>query len=98
MFEMILLALLIAAAWFWLDSIAKREVAVKFGRELAGRWQLQLLDEAWINQSGVYIGGNTSSLGQFNNSFAVNIHPHYTILTLHNLAYNFVYPRYKISY
>ena len=60
--------------------------------------QLQLLDEAWINQSGVYIGGNTSSLGQFNNSFAVNTHPHYTILTLHSLGYNFVYPRYKISY
>lgn len=60
--------------------------------------QLQLLDEAWINQSGVYIGGNTSSLGQFNSSFAVNTHPHYTILTLHNLGYNFVYPRYKISY
>ena len=46
MFEFILLAVLIAAAWFWLDSIAKREVAVKFGRELAGRWQLQLLDES----------------------------------------------------
>jgi riboflavin biosynthesis pyrimidine reductase len=60
--------------------------------------QLQLLDEAWINQSGVYIGGNTSSLGQFNSSFTVNSHPHYTILTLHSLGYNFVYPRYKISY
>ena len=46
MFEFFLLAVLIAAAWFWLDSIAKREVAVKFGRELAGRWQLQLLDES----------------------------------------------------
>src|SRR6187549_4173363 len=45
MFEFLLLALLLAAGWFWLDSIAKREVAVKFGRELAGRWQLQLLDE-----------------------------------------------------
>ena len=45
MFELLLLALLIAAAWFWLDSIAKREVAIKLGRELAGRWQLQLLDE-----------------------------------------------------
>lgn len=60
--------------------------------------QLQLLDEAWINSSGVYIGGDTSSLGQFNNSFAVNTHPHYTILTLHSLGYNFVYPRYKVSY
>jgi hypothetical protein len=46
MFEFILLALLIAAAWFWLDSISKREVAVNIGRELAGRWQLQLLDES----------------------------------------------------
>jgi Protein of unknown function (DUF3301) len=45
MFEFLLLALLLAAAWFWLDSISKREVAIKLGRELAGRWQLQLLDE-----------------------------------------------------
>lgn len=45
MFELLLLALLIAMGWFWLDSIAKREVAIKLGRELAGRWQLQLLDE-----------------------------------------------------
>lgn len=46
MFEFILLVVLIAAAWFWLDSIDKREVAIHFGRELAGRWQLQLLDES----------------------------------------------------
>ena len=45
MFELLLLALLICMGWFWLDSIAKREVAIKLGRELAGRWQLQLLDE-----------------------------------------------------
>ena len=45
MFELLLLALLIAVGWFWLDSIAKREVAVTLGHELASRWQLQLLDE-----------------------------------------------------
>ena len=45
MFEMILLALLLLAAWFWQDSIAKREIAVMLGRELASRYQLQLLDE-----------------------------------------------------
>lgn len=45
MFELILLALLLLAAWFWQDSIAKREVAVMIGRELASRYQLQLLDE-----------------------------------------------------
>lgn len=46
MFEFILLAVLIAAAWFWLDSISKRELAIEHGRALAGRWQLQLLDES----------------------------------------------------
>ncbi len=45
MFEFLLLALLLAAGWFWLDSIAKREVAITLGRELAGRCDLQLLDE-----------------------------------------------------
>jgi hypothetical protein len=45
MFETILLALIILAAWFWLDSIAKREIAIDFGRELANRYSLQLLDE-----------------------------------------------------
>ncbi len=45
MFETLLLILLIIAAWFWQDSIAKREIAIQFGRELANRCQLQLLDE-----------------------------------------------------
>ncbi|MBC7756626.1 MAG: DUF3301 domain-containing protein [Bdellovibrio sp.] len=45
MFELLLLALLLTAAWFWLDSIAKREIAINYGRELAQRCNLQLLDE-----------------------------------------------------
>ena len=45
MFETILLALLLLSAWLWLDSIAKREIAINYGRELAGRYHLQLLDE-----------------------------------------------------
>jgi Protein of unknown function (DUF3301) len=45
MFETILLAVLVFAAWFWLDSVSKREVATQYGRTLASRFQLQLLDE-----------------------------------------------------
>ena len=45
MLETILLALLLISAWFWFDSIAKREIAIHSGRELAGRYNLQLLDE-----------------------------------------------------
>ena len=45
MFETLLLALTFTLAWFWLDSVSKREIAVNIGRELAGRCNLQLLDE-----------------------------------------------------
>lgn len=43
--EIFLLIVAIAAAWFWLDSIAVRETAINTGRDLADRYDLQLLDE-----------------------------------------------------
>jgi hypothetical protein len=43
--EIFLLIAAIAAAWFWLDSIAVRETAINTGRDLADRYDLQLLDE-----------------------------------------------------
>ena len=45
MLEIALLLLLLSCAWFWQDSVSKREIAIKIGRELAGRYHLQLLDE-----------------------------------------------------
>jgi riboflavin biosynthesis pyrimidine reductase len=58
----------------------------------------QLLTEAWLNTSGVYIGGQVTSLGQAANAFSANSHPHYEILTTHSLGYNFLYNRYRIIY
>jgi hypothetical protein len=43
--EIFLLIVVIAAAWFWFDSIAVREAAINTGRDLADRCDLQLLDE-----------------------------------------------------
>ena len=43
--ELILILVLIVLAWFWLDSLDKRERAVLLGAELAARFNLQLLDE-----------------------------------------------------
>lgn len=45
MFEILLLVLILLMAWFWFDAITKREIAIKIGRELASRCNLQLLDE-----------------------------------------------------
>jgi riboflavin biosynthesis pyrimidine reductase len=58
----------------------------------------QLLDEAWLNTSATYIGGQVASLGSHNHAFNAKQHPHYTILTLHSIGYNFIYTRYKIMY
>jgi hypothetical protein len=46
MAEWMLLALMVAGAWFWIDSVAKREIALKIGRQLADRCHLQFLDES----------------------------------------------------
>lgn len=45
MSEMLLILIVILIAWYWLDAISKREIAISLGRELAKRCQLQLLDE-----------------------------------------------------
>ena len=60
--------------------------------------QHQLLDEAWLNTSGVHIGGNVASLGSNTQAFTSYNHPSLTILTMHHIGYNFLYTRYKVSY
>lgn len=46
--ELALLIILITLAWFWLDSLGKRERAILLGGELAARFNLQLLDETVV--------------------------------------------------
>lgn len=45
MFEILLLALILLIAWYWFDAVSKRDIAIFVGRELAGRYHLQLLDD-----------------------------------------------------
>ena len=56
--EIALLLILIALAWFWLDSMAKRERAILLGDELAARFNLQLLDET-VACSKVWLARNS---------------------------------------
>lgn len=45
MSEILLLSIVLIIAWYWFDSVTKREIATYVGRELAGRYHLQLLDD-----------------------------------------------------
>jgi len=62
--EIILLALMIGLGWFWLDSMDKRERAILLGRELASRFNLQLLDET-VACSQLWLGRNSRGHVQF---------------------------------
>lgn len=43
--EIALLAAVVIAAWFWLDGIKAREIAVAAGQQAAQKYGLQFLDE-----------------------------------------------------
>jgi hypothetical protein len=43
--ELILLITVVIAAWFWLDSLSARDIAVATGRQAAEKFGLQLLDD-----------------------------------------------------
>lgn len=55
--ELALLFVLVALAWFWLDSLDKRERAIWLGAELAARFNLQLLDQTVVC-SKLWMGRN----------------------------------------
>ncbi len=56
--ELSLIVIMLLGAWYWLDGVASREAAVHTGRELAARWNLQLLDES-VSCTKLRIGRNS---------------------------------------
>jgi hypothetical protein len=57
--EISFIILMLLGAWYWLDSITSREAAINSGRDLAQRWNLQLLDET-VSCSRLRLGRNAS--------------------------------------
>jgi hypothetical protein len=43
--DIALLTVAVISAWFWLDSLHKRDIAVAAGKQAAQRYGLQFLDE-----------------------------------------------------
>ncbi len=72
MMELALLAILIFIAWFWLDSLAKRERAILLGQELAGRFNLQLLDET-VACSRIWMGRNRKGHAQLLRTYEFDV-------------------------
>lgn len=55
--ELILLLAIAIGAWLWFDTVGARDQAVERGRDLAERWNLQLLDET-VSCSRIWFARN----------------------------------------
>lgn len=72
MSEILLLVIILFIAWYWFDSITKREIAVFTGRELAGRYQLQLLDDT-VACKRVRLGRNNNGQMQLKRQYEFEV-------------------------
>lgn len=70
--ELVLILILLAIAWFWLDSLSKRERAILLGSELASRLGLQLLDETVVC-SRIWLGRNRRGHVQFLRTYEFDV-------------------------
>jgi hypothetical protein len=70
--ELVLLTVLISAGWFWLDSMDKRERAILLGRELASRFNLQLLDET-VACNKLWLGRNSRGHVRFLRTYEFDV-------------------------
>jgi riboflavin biosynthesis pyrimidine reductase len=57
-----------------------------------------MLDEIFINTSGVFVGGKATSIGSQSKSFTSQEHPHSEIVSIHIHSPHFIYTRYKLLY
>lgn len=72
MAEILLIVILCLSAWFWLDSMDKRERAILLGRELADRFNLQLLDES-VSCNRIWLARNRRGHAQFLRTYAFEV-------------------------
>jgi len=70
--EWILILILIIIGWFWIDSLDKRERAIALGTELAGRFNLQMLDET-VMCSRIWLGRNRKGHMQLLRTYAFDV-------------------------
>lgn len=57
-----------------------------------------LMDELFLNQSGIYVGGQSLAIGQSCSSFTADQHPHTELVSMHMHSPHFLYARYRLIY
>lgn len=58
----------------------------------------KMIDELFLNQSGLYIGGEGLTIGSNQNAFTTLNHPESELISIHMHSPHFIYMRYKLHY
>jgi riboflavin biosynthesis pyrimidine reductase len=65
---------------------------------LSSLMRKSLLDELYINTSGLFIGGKALTIGENTAPFTIDDHPHTRVLSIHSHSDHFFYTRYMMIY
>ncbi len=65
---------------------------------LVSLMQRRMLDELYLNSSGLFVGGKALTIGENAPSFSVEEHPHMRTLSIHSHGDYFFYSRYSLIY
>lgn len=81
-----------------LDAMGMDRVLVESPAYCHHLMEKDLLDEIFINTSGVFVGGQATGIGSSARSFASTDHPHCDMVSIHVHRRNFLYTRYRFSH
>lgn len=70
--ESVLLVAALLLAWFWLESLKVRDIAIKTGRQAAERYGLQLLDET-VAMTRIWVARDSNGRLRFLRTYAFEV-------------------------
>jgi len=75
-----------------------RRTLVETPTFLAALMERKVLDELFLNTSGIFIGGKAITIGENFPAFTPENHPHTRVVTIHAHSDAFMYTRYRFEY
>lgn len=88
----------VADAMYALRKMGLKRIVVESPTYLSLLMQENMLDEMFLNTSGIFIGGDALSISKWMNSFTLDAHPHLQTMTIHTHSDYFFYTRYQLIY
>jgi riboflavin biosynthesis pyrimidine reductase len=81
-----------------LRTLGLKRIIVESPMYLSLLMKAKMLDELFLNTSGIFIGGDALTISKYVESFTIDSHPHTKTMSIHTHSDHFFYTRYKMIY